>query len=76
MDRAFLKIISDNPDHQKTDVKVKVAQEGHKLSVKTDNLNVKYDNFKNLSQNIKLPMVHNINVEGEFELLIGKLFQN
>jgi hypothetical protein len=65
LDRAFLKVVSSDPDQQKTDVKVKVSQEGHKLSVKTDNLNVKYENFKNVTQNVKLPMVHNVNVVGK-----------
>lgn len=64
MDRALIKVRTSEDSLNKTDVKVKVSQEGHKLSAKTENVNVKYSDFKQVVQTFRLPIVHNINVIG------------
>ena len=69
LDRALVRVFTDNPELKKDDIKVKVTQDGKKLDVSTESISVKYDQLKTVKEEIEIPMVHNMNVKGEFHNL-------
>lgn len=65
LDRAMVKITTTEDSLKKTDISVELTQDAKNLSIRTDALSVKYDLMKTVRQDIKMPMVHNLKVEGE-----------
>ena len=64
LDRAIIKMTAEDKSVTKDTLDVDVKLQAHKLTVQTEAKDAEELTAKGVKKDIKVPMVHNVNVEG------------